>query len=196
MRAIPLALVLALALPLAAAARSGAPQAPRPTPYSSGPRALGFTPFASGGMQRRGSPRANRIYIARTSREAKRWKNWLPLQDYSALQKTNFSRTAMLGVFFNDRDVSSVAVTGMEVKGDTLSLSVEVVPFPTYICTSLPGTICTVASVRVPPANLYALVAVGKPTLGPDVRRIVVTREEDDPPAVIDMGSPPELPPG
>jgi hypothetical protein len=194
------AVALALALPVGAAAGPARPGFSPTAPVSVPPaKVLSFTPFASGFVQ---APfvgyrtTRNRIYIATARRQALRWDKWLMPTGSPASRDNDFSHQALVGVFLLGRsDAAKVTVTNLWLNGETLELSIEIVPVPMLVCVAPPGSGCPMPS--IPPTDVFAytLAAVSQAAIG-NVRRVVVTDEVDDAPGVIYIYPSPPPPPG
>jgi hypothetical protein len=202
------AVALALALPVVAAAHPPPPGFSPTAPGSVPPaKVLSFTTFASGFVQahfleyhtpsiRRYYTPSNRIYIARAQRQALRWDKWLmPTAGSPASRDNDFSDQALVGVFLLGRyHAAKVTVTNLWLSGETLELSIKVVPFPMLVCVAPPGSGCPMPSIPPRTSFAYTLAAVSQAAIA-NVRRVVVTDEVDDAPGVIYIYPSPPSPP-
>jgi hypothetical protein len=187
---------LALALPVIAAADPPPPGFSPIVSISQPPaKVLSFNTYGSGFVQ---APflgyrvRRNRIYIARARKQALRWDKWLmPTTGSPASGDNDFGHQALVEVFLLGRyDAAKVTVTNLSLSGDTLELSIEIVPFPMLVCVAPPGSGCPMPSIPARMSFAYTLAAVSQAAIA-NVRRIVVTDEVDDPPGVIYIYPPP-----
>jgi hypothetical protein len=90
---------------------------------------------------------SNRVYVARTKRQAARWNYLLPSDIGSTAARVDFSRTALVGVFFVRSPVSQVKVTSVfALDPSTLELTIEVVPPEQEVCVPPPGGGCPIGS--------------------------------------------------
>jgi hypothetical protein len=158
-----------------------------------------FTWFASGPVHTPFTYHTPRIYIARARKRALRWDKWLMHTAGSPASRDNdFSHQALVGVFLLGRyEAAKVTVTNLSLSGDTLELSIEIMPGPMVVCVAPPGSGCG-AGITMPAHGAsfaYTLAAVSQAAIA-NVRRVVVTDEVDDSPGVVYVyPSPPPPPP-
>jgi hypothetical protein len=133
----------------------------------------------------------NRILIARTRKQAKRWTRQLPPEAQAAIHDNYFPQEALLGVFARRDPALAVKVTGLWLAGNTLEVALELVPWPVYVCHPPPGVPgCPIPSIPPPiGTNPYVLVAVRQAALA-NVSRVVVTEEIHDATQVIELSPP------
>lgn len=133
----------------------------------------------------------NRIWIARTRRQANSWSNLLAPADRESVQANYFPWEALVGVFFYRDREAQVKVTGLWRSGDTLQLALELVPWPEYVCNPPPGSPgCGGPAPTIPAPTSgdhpYTVVAVRQTALA-GVTRVVVIEEVQDAPQVIEL---------
>lgn len=112
--------------------------------------------------------------------------------DQVAVHDNYFPQEALVGVFFRRDPALAVKVTGLWRNGNTLELTLELVPWPVLVCHPPPGVAgCPMPAIPLPlGTSPYVLVAVGQAALA-RVSRVVVTEEKDDAPQVVELSLPP-----
>jgi hypothetical protein len=127
------------------------------------------TPFypktiSAGPAYRKPRPALNRVYFARTQKQANKWKSLLLPKQQILVRQTDIRRKALIALFYLGRH-SAVTILSATVSDGALHLSILLVP-----------PLSDTAAVGV-----YDIAAIDNAEILGEVRRVVVDQERDAP---------------
>jgi len=130
----------------------------------------------------------NAVYLSRRRSGVALWGYFLARAErIKALAQVDFKAVGLVALFYDRNDPSAVTITQAAISGETLNLSIRVVPqpIPIFVCESpcVPAPSCP-APVARPDLGVYDVIAVDQVALR-RVNRVIVIAEEHVPPPTV-----------